>query len=525
MLPMFGFVLMSCMFVVCSAFEAKVVYLSYFSPIGINEQFNSINSTLLPIVSNADDSPMENIPLLWSFPFFGDITGSLWVNSNGGVFVSKSSSCSCDCFDCEPTVTSVALMDRYSGFMTGLFTDLNPGQFNFSVISKEFDQKNCLTVFFDRITFFSQAPDSDVSNTFRIMLCHDGQVSIYYDDVVSSPPFPDYWISGLRPPDQSSNGILYNITKGQEYILDNEWGANSLLGVYPTKTKVTTGSKFVSCPTSMTWTVTPAAADVSNFTSFEVLFSALSLTCTSTLQYAVYVSNSSTSSTASDSDADESISSDVLLSPCAAVSLPTEGLKCSINSSIVDFSNFKNGISTVDYYLHLAWKFNGTGTVNNAIHPNINSYQSVPIDAIPFTFFNSSASNVSVTYPNCTVNVPPVNFTASDACVVAAGNYTPFDLPCNSANDPVLYQFPTCNNICPIYAGNASLVGDYYSLDINGVCCAEKDQDCKGVCYGTDVVGFKDSGLYKCCAVDCLGVCDGNAIVDVCDVCDGKYLL
>lgn len=429
------------------------------------------NPVLLKFVSDADDTPFEEVGLSFPFQFFGQDFDRLYVSPNGALDISNSP---CDApRDC-------AFNTAHSGVISPLMLDFNTGASNSSIITK-CEEGGATHIYFSNLIEFGQHENTTRIYDFSCSLYSDGAISFKFNRIptLSATKSTTNWYSGLRPRPYWGS---FAITDAQKNVARSSWNT-SIPGVYPHISYVRNSSDVLFCPVSTTWCLTPSVFYAANMpASFSL--TPLSSSCLHDLEIGYYVSGSPSTATA-----------------CTAFLLKgTFEYTCN-----VDGIPLLSGVNAID--IKLAWRDKtqaGSVFVGLDVTPLV-------VDVVHIV--NGGANPyLDANTTNCTVNT---GLCSSSPCGICNANLTCLDLVCKTEDSvPDLYRNKSCDNSC----------SSVYVEDEFGECCNNDFIDCGGQCNGTAVTALvRDHPWYQCCfdPVDCFGVCGGEGVVDTCGVCRG----
>lgn len=435
---------------------------------------------LLPLVSNADDAPFEQIDLPFSFPFFGEDIVRIYASPNGALHLDKYAPCgqSFASGDCD--------LEDYTGTVGLLVTDFD---FSSSDLSNVTVFTNDTEVHITYDTAFEYGEDPATTARvfdFSASLFADGSVVLRYSTVPTMDEVYS-WFAGIRPEVPYEDKFV--ITSEQRSYARTSWFTETL-GVYPQRSDVDDGRETVFCPISTTWCLTPSVVYNESWPE-EFSFTPLSMSCLSDIEIGYYTTEGSIA------DA----------TPC--ILDESEGypvFKCS-NQSV------STPLLAGTLSLNLVWRpATGEG-----------EFQALPFDSFDVVVVSGGAGNSNL-YINADVNNCTVNTGACGGlCDLCAHDLECLELPCvvekiSFDNSPLLvpdlYSNYTCDGTC----------APVYDEDANNVCCNNEFIDCAGICNGTAVPGLDSAGgdKYVCCLsglVDCFGRCDGEGTFDTCGIC------
>jgi len=138
--------------------------------------FTDITASGNEITANLGGDGSAQVPLSFSFEFYGDSYSSAFVNANG--FISFQAPSGANTW----TNSQIPTDDVVNNMIAGFWNDLEPQEFNGAVHYQDFGDK--LIVQWTDATEFLGTEEESV--TFQIVLHDDGNVDIYYEDVESA---------------------------------------------------------------------------------------------------------------------------------------------------------------------------------------------------------------------------------------------------------------------------------------------------------------------------------------------------
>lgn len=479
------------LFAILSAVLLPVVVpsgsMQYFSFISTNldeQPGATVNSTLLDIVSIADDNPFQQVQLPWAFPFFGLELQSVWVSPNGALLYSK----------VPPAINSyVGDGLDYFGSMAPYLTDLFPGQ-NLGSKITTYSASDHMTIAFKDVQVFNVSAHEhmpwgiNLNNTFRAVLYSDGHVTFHYDSILAPTVLLRYnysFVSGLIDTFNSDLGFpLCDYTTAQLALAKSDWsvaktgisGVSFLPGIYPPFADVVTGKQFTACPVSSTWAMAPASLDSNpaSLASAIITLTPLQLSCTQDVQYSIFL--------------DGYPSTPATCTPASVAGITT--LQCNAQP-------FRSlSLPTGSYSIKVQW---------TAIAPGASASGVLDLSVLSLSLTSGGPTT------GCFLNS---NSTGCDPCAISGGNFTCLNLPCGE-----VYRPASCDGGC---AGTSL-------FDTTGACCPISTQDCTGTCGGNAIIAFSSyisnslrmNSSYCCNNIDCFGVCNGDGRLDACQVCGG----
>lgn len=495
-------ILYLCSFLVVSTQtnQIQTYYISFLTKILSNDPLSTSDEKTINQLLNTDDSPFVGVTLPFPILLFSKYYQRLYVNPNGAAHISKTQPCPQNDFSEEGCNFNTS----YYGVFAGLLTDLQissgcPGA-DISYFSSKNNQNNLFTVAFRRLCYFG----TFITNSFRITVFDDNHIEIGYDRISRSNNLPvkNYWVSGVRLPQNDVNTLNPTVNM-------NAWNY-VIPGIYPLPSQVTTGNKFVVCPISSLWCLRNSTIQWNeelNKTTIQLTTSELS--CTSSITYSLGFSLENHLSTISLSN----------YLPCSA-NAKTGRLSCKFNVLFNYLLNQKVSWSTLPVYLWIAWK---DSTLTTA------SYHAIDLPSIQLTIENSTT--LPHNGQHCYINQYYSSCSSVNNCSFCNQDFSCFNNTCYQENNyQTIYSDLSCNNIClePNITSPSSLTSPILTSNVTdgfGKCCQEKDLDCAGDCFGNNTMSSDYYGNSYCCpaslTVDCNGICDGKAVIDICGICGG----
>lgn len=499
-----------------SAAKSLLLYYLTFSRSLLSPLTSPTKTTVLSDVMSSDDSPFSTVQLSTNFNFAGEDTSFVYVSPNGAIHLKKDQ----PCFPYS-TFGTTGICDfntSYYGVIGGYLTDLDPFRStNVNITAEYYTDRTKIN--YKNVEYYG----SNLANTFSVSLHDDDHITLEYTSIsknaTANLPYKKGWISGLRPPRNSS---VY-IDSTNTVISSAEWHT-SIAGFYPdSKSAVTTGKAFILCPVSLSWCLRNGTRSLSELqtssssaTGASIQLVTAKLSCVDDIDYGVSLSYSS-------SGVIRSWNTNCTSSFHRTVNRTNDGygvLSCSLSTDFVSsLSTYLGASSTKSVNVTVRWR---------SIKNNVLAWKSLPLSTT--TLQVSTSSSVS---PTCRCSVAPVfgtgcrsltNYSTSpcagDFSCAASGNI------CYKAQYPrSLFQQSDCRGNCPSLT-HTTAANQTYIEDSDGVCCAVGSLDCAGYCSGGNRVAYassSDTSRYCCAAkkfpVDCDGVCGGAKVKTSCGYC------
>ena len=224
------------------------------------------------VVSDADDSPLEEQTLPFLFPFFGRARQSVLVAPNGALMLGSGPPCGC-CF----LGYSCTFNTSYAELIAVSLTDHDPAQFDQSTV-RVYNTSTAFGVVWDSVAMFgTQSPFA----TFGVTIRPDGRITFHYwkvFDPKDNPGLQSYsrmrWLVGVRPMAALSNlmgtmnaqsewsnprELLANADAGGLDALMKSWWT-STPGAYIARTYVRNLTHWETCPLPSASRITPYSA-------------------------------------------------------------------------------------------------------------------------------------------------------------------------------------------------------------------------------------------------------------------------
>ena len=206
--------------------------------------YSVLKETLLSIVSQADDSPFQQVPLPWVFTLLGVNIESVWVSPNGALFHSMFSTSGPNyAYDAR------GLNGSYFGTIDPFAADLNPSESSNSRITW-YNSRDSITIAFRNVPLFYNAFENinggSPAFTFRVDLFSDSHIVFHYDSITTPAILSANgysMFSGLRSFEAYSKCTF---TSSQLSTGLTDWGT-SIPGVYPPLSAVSSGNQFTMC--------------------------------------------------------------------------------------------------------------------------------------------------------------------------------------------------------------------------------------------------------------------------------------
>ncbi|WP_340153657.1 choice-of-anchor D domain-containing protein [uncultured Marivirga sp.] len=138
--------------------------------------FTDITATGTEITTNVGGDGTAQVPLSFSFEFYGESYSSAFVNANG--FIAFEAPAGFNTY----TNSQIPTDDNVNNMIAGFWNDIEPQEFNGSVHYQDFGDK-LIVQWTEATEYFGTANESV---TFQIVLHEDGNIDIYYEDVESA---------------------------------------------------------------------------------------------------------------------------------------------------------------------------------------------------------------------------------------------------------------------------------------------------------------------------------------------------
>ncbi len=163
--------------------------------------FNDITSTGTEITSLMGGDGSTEVTLPFTFEFYGTTHSSILVNANGFLAFQPPSSFSY-------INDQIPVDDGTNNIIAGMWTDLEPQEFNGSVHYEDFGDR--LVVQWTQATLYDGPEEEYV--TFQIVLYDNGNIDVYYEDVETAP-FRNTATVGIENADATDGAqVAFNTT-------------------------------------------------------------------------------------------------------------------------------------------------------------------------------------------------------------------------------------------------------------------------------------------------------------------------
>jgi len=519
----------------------------------------SEHATQLSYVSRSDDQ-VQSLRLPFTFPFLGVERYTVYVGANGFVGFDSSSipPCSSIINSADGSTTSVCFQSfneiggtpgsnfntSYFGMIAAFTTDLFPGAtYPLSTISWSGNASAGLYVHYENLPSYSFPYTSNY--TFHVELNADGHASIFYENlnynVSKGIGQPDYLINGIRDTSPSSSSVAtsYLTTTTAQKALQSSW-QTVVRGVYGDFGLPKAQTQLHFCPVPDAWCAKPLAfAVVTNSSTHEMplLLRTLYSSCldrfshyTCVFTRVAYKVTRTANLLADGKSFNCTIPWDLAAAPGNVSVNINAYMKSKQHTSTATFS--VNGavatyVSLLSSSLTIQILAAGSSSLNTLKRQCATSSNLVVSDSSNDVYL-TSCNSCSVCNENSTTNAQKAVF---PSCISNS-------LSCNSLEDNKM-----CNHACFNTTNTVP-----YSYDNNpfhtATCCPTSSIDCSGTCGGNRVFGInpnEDDDVHRqniiCCSSnildcsgycgntisprDCMGVCNGLAVIDKCGVCSG----